>query len=259
MAFVNGTRRRAAGVRIRTTAAFAVAVIGCFVAAGTALAAPAPNAMCTGPLAPGTYQDVTVPATATCSINKSNTILHDLTILNAANLVDFGASIGHDVTASTPNSIEIGGVSGGVPGTVGHDIRINGITGTSPTGNGNYVCNQNVGHDVVVEGSASSASTWYIGDPGPIMGGNLVGCGNQVGHDLVVANNANSVDVSGNNPTDFENPNAGIAHDLTVTNNSGGTTVNVNTAGHDCTQSNDAPYTGMGNVANHSDNCNTTY
>ena len=252
-------RRRAAGTRTRATSvAVAAIATGSLVCAGMALAAPAPDASCSGVLAAGTYQDVTVPAGATCNINKTNTILHDLIILKGANLVDFGASVGHDVTANAPNSIEIGGVSGGNPGTVGHDIQIVGITGTSPTGNGNYVCNQHVGHDVVVEDSASSASEWFIGDPG-VTGGNLFGCGNDVGHDLVAANNANVLDVSGNNPTDFMNPNAGIGHDLTVTNNTAGTTVSLNTAGHDCTQSGDHPYSGTGNSAGHSDNCNTSY
>lgn len=254
---VKRTRRGAAGTRTRATSvAVAAIATGSLVCAGVALAAPAPDASCTGVLAAGTYQDVTVPAGATCSISKGDNILHDLIILKGANLVDFGASIGHDVTANAPNSLEIGGVSGGNPGTVGHDIEIVGTTGTSPTGT-NYVCNQHVGHDVVVEDSASTASPWFIGDPG--NNSNLFGCGNDVGHDVVAANNANPVNVSGNNPTDFENPNAGIGHDLTVTNNTAGATVNANTVGHDCTQSGDHPYSGTGNSAGHSDNCNTTY
>ena len=218
--------------------------------------AAAPNANCTGPLA-GTYQDVTVPAGDTCSISSATTILHDLTLQTSSNLVDFGAAIGHDIRGGSPASIEIGGVSGGVPGTVGHDIAIEGLSGTSATGNGNYICNQHVGHDVVVTDAAASATELFIGDPG-VVGGNLYGCGNQIGHDLVAQNNADMLNISGNNPSDFLAPNAGIGHDLTVTGNTGGTTVNGNNAGHACTQQSDHPYSGSGNVAP-SNNCNTTY
>ena len=52
---------------------------------------------------------------------------------------------------------------------------------------------------------------------------------------------------------------AGIGHDLKVAKNSGGTTVKRNTAGHDCTQSDNSPYVGAANVAGNNNNCNTTY
>ena len=219
-------------------------------------AASAPSANCNGTLA-GTYQDVTVPVGVTCSISSATMILHDLRLLTNSSLVDFGASIGHDINGSSPASIEIGGVSGGNPGSVGHDINIDGLSGTSPTGNGNYICNQNVGHDVVVTNAAASATELFIGDPG-VVGGNLYGCGNQVGHDLVARNNADMLNVSGNNPSDYLAPGAGIGHDLTLAGNTGGTTVNSNTAGHACSQANNHPYSGAGNVAPF-DNCNTTY
>ena len=234
-----------------------VLAIGVVVVAAIPASASAPDAYCNGTLA-GTYQDVTVPAGDTCSISSATTILHDLTLQTGSSLVDFGASIGHDVKGDSPASIEIGGVSGGVPGSVGHDIRIDGLTGTSATGNGNYICNQHVGHDVVVTDAAASATELFIGDPG-VVNGNLYGCGNEVGHDLVAESNRDMLNISGNNPGDYLAPNAGVGHDLSVTDNTGGTTVNNNKAGHDCTQAGDSPYSGTGNVAGHSDNCNTTY
>ena len=45
-----------------------------------------PAAQCIGTLPPGTYQDVTVPPGATCALNNSHTITHDLTVLDGAAL-----------------------------------------------------------------------------------------------------------------------------------------------------------------------------
>jgi hypothetical protein len=210
---------------------------------------------CIGTLPAGTYQDVTVPPGGACFIDSSDTILHDLTVLTGARLRDSGAYIGHDVRAKAPASMEVGGVSLGNPGTVGHDIHIAGTTGIATSGT-NYVCNQQVGHDVVVVNSGSTASPWLIGDNGP---GDFNGCGNAIAHDLVVQNNANHVDVDTNNPAAPGAIGAGIGHDLHVANNSGGTLVNFNTAGHDCAQKNNSPYSGTGNVADNNNNCNTTY
>lgn len=220
-----------------------------------------------GTLPPGTYQDVTIPPGDTCLMDKSDTITHDLTILQGASVQDFGAHIGHDIRAKNPSAIQITGDGVGFPGMVGHDIHIEGASGGLPLmfmgipfpGNFNFICNQQVGHDVVVQKSLSTAFPWEIGDPGPATSGSFfVGCGNAVAHDLVVKDNANAIDISANNGAN-QGAAFGIGHDLKVANNNAGTTVNLNTAGHDCAQSNNSPYSGNGNVAVNNNNCNTSY
>jgi hypothetical protein len=214
-----------------------------------------PKYQCTGVLPPGIYQDVTVPPGVFCDINSSNYIAHDVTVLEGASLLDGGtpggAYIGHDLRAKKPASIIV------ESGTVEHDIHIQGTTGASAFHNGeNWICNQRVGHDVVVQKSAITAAPWVIGDNGTTF---FARCGNSIAHDLVVKDNADTVDISGNNPANGIFQPAGIGHDVAVEHNSGGTTVNFNTAGHDCKQSDNSPYTGNGNVAANDNNCNATY
>jgi hypothetical protein len=227
-----------------------------------------PTYQCVGVLPPGTYGDVTVPPGATCTMDRFDIIEHDLTVLQGARLIDFGASIGHDIRATKPSAMQITGDGVGFPGIVGHDIHIEGTSSglpltfegtTFPGGPFNFICNQQVGHDAVVQKSLSTASPWEIGDPadpGP-TGGFFVGCGNAFAHDLVVKDNANTIDISANDGVNQGAP-FGIGHDLKIANNSGGTTVNANTAGHDCTQSNNSPYLGTGNAAVNN-NCNAAY
>jgi len=219
-----------------------------------------PKYQCVGVLPPGTYGDVTVPPGQTCLINASNRIEHDLTVLDGARLRDDGAYIGHDIRAKNPASINISdrGAPANAPAFVGHDIHIQGTTGPGSLGStgDNWICDTEVGHDVVVQKSAITAARWVIGFNGePFYGG----CGNRIAHDLVVKDNANRVDIGGHNPTGGLTTVAGIGHDLNVAGNSGGTTNNFNTAGHDCTQKDNHPYSGNGNVAGNNNNCNTTY
>ena len=110
---------------------------------------------------------------------------------------------------------------------------------------------------MVVQKSLITAGRWVIGDDDdPAFYG---GCGNNIAHDLVVKDNANPVDISGNSPAGGLTTVAGIGHDLKVAKNSGGTTVKSNTAGHDCTQSDNSPYVGAANVAGNNNNCNAVY
>ena len=44
-----------------------------------------------------------------------------------------------------------------------------------------------------------------------------------------------------------------------VAKNSGGTAVNRNSAGHDCTQKDNSPYIGAANTAGNNNNCNAVY
>jgi hypothetical protein len=210
------------------------------------------NCECPGILPPGNYYDVTVPPGQECDVNRLNRIEHDLTVLDGASLLDGGSAggayIGHDVRARNPFFIVI------ETGTVGHDIHIQGTTGFYPVSGDNYICNQAVGHDVVVQKSAFTAFRWVIGDNGEPF---YLGCGNSIAHDLVVKDNLSRVDISGNNSLNGISQPAGIGHDLNVAHNHGGTTVDFNTAGHDCTQSDNSPYVGAGNAADHNNNCNT--
>lgn len=217
-----------------------------------------PKFQCIGILPPGIYGDVTVPAGQSCTINVSNRIEHDVTVLAGARLRDDGAYVGHDIRANNPASLNIGDFAGQTTGTVGHDIHIQGTTGPGSLGSSgdNWICDVTVGHDVVVQKSAITAARWVIGDNGEPF---YFGCGNSIAHDLVVKDNANRVDIGLNSPGGGLTAAGGIGHDLKVDHNHGGTTNNNNTAGHDCTQSDNHPYSGNGNVAGNQNTCNETY
>ena len=215
-------------------------------------------AQCVGTLPPGTYQDVTVPPGATCALNNTHTIVHDLTVLDGAGLRDDGAHIGHDIRAKNPAWINITDALFNVAaGTVGHDIHIQGTRAIPSHGGDNFICDQEVGHDVVVQKSVFTAGRWVIGDDDdPAFYG---GCGNNIAHDLVAKDNANRLDISGNSPAGGLNTVAGIGHDLKVANNSGGTgsrgTPPATTAPSRTTVRTSAP----ANVAGNKNNCNAVY
>src|SRR5262249_48312394 len=67
------------------------------------------NATCTGTLPPGTYQNVTVPAQATCNINGSDIITGNVTVATGATLTSFGASIGGNLQADHAQFISVNG------------------------------------------------------------------------------------------------------------------------------------------------------
>src|SRR5437868_348280 len=117
-------------------------------------------------------------------------------------------------------------------------------TGVAPT---------TVNHDlIVIQNSLATAAPWKIGTPGQSFCTNGA---DRVGHDIVIRSNANNVDVSNNAPATLGD----VGHDLTIVGNSGGVTANGNHAGHDCSQSNNHPYSGSGNTADHSvDSCNSS-
>jgi hypothetical protein len=76
---------------------------------------------------------------------------------------------------------------------VGHDLRIERISGAAQ-GGPNTICDTAVGHDLVVQGGADSASQFVIGD----SRNGCSGGGTKVGHDLVVTGNQNVVAVADN-------------------------------------------------------------
>jgi hypothetical protein len=105
------------------------------------------------------------------------------------------AHIGHDLTATHPNGIQIGstgpppdGFSGRV--TVGHNLVVNGSPGPPDPGNFIFdaICNLGVGNDLVMENRWVTLG-FTIGDStapfSPCIGDQPV----TVGHDLLVTNN----------------------------------------------------------------------
>jgi hypothetical protein len=123
-------------------------------------------------------------------LQAGSVVTHDLTVQPGGTLIDPVVTIRHDLVAHSPAGIAIVGVA------VGHDLRIEGITG-SHTGHDSYVCGTKVGHDLVIQSGLPTAGQFLVG------GGCQAG-GNTVGHDLVVAGNANPVAVAGNS----------VGHDL---------------------------------------------
>jgi hypothetical protein len=222
-------------------------------AIATASASADPNdSTCTG-VAPTTVNhDLIVPAGGSCTINFGSTIGHDVIVNSGAQLFDRGATVGHDITASQPQGVLINGGGPAGPGHVGHDIKVDGVSGQFGIVPFNSVCNNFVGHDVVIQSSLATAAPWKIGTPGQSF---CTSGADRVGHDIVIRNNANNVDVSNNAPATLGD----VGHDLTIVGNSGGVTANGNHAGHDCSQSNNHPYSGSGNTADHSvDSCNSS-
>jgi hypothetical protein len=208
--------------------------IGATIAArGLSSEAAAATTNCNGTLAAGTYENVNVLAGAACTLdlNAHVTVMHDLIVQATGSLNDQAATVGHDVVATNPQIISIG-----YGGSVGHDIVIQGLTGSGD----NYICNTRIGHDLSVSNGLVSASVLNIGPPrcaAPLT----------VGHDLTVRNNANPVTVSDNS----------AGHDLVVQGNTGGTTVNGNHAGHDaaCIANTGFVAAGNGNTAGHNNTC----
>ena len=129
-----------------------------------------PHALAPTPLAPktttcngtfsGTGKDVVVPSGATCVLMHGTAITHDLTVSPGGTLIDSAVTVGHDLVAHSPAGISIDG------GSVGHDLRIEGLSGSA--GAQNRICNTTVGHDLVVAGNANAVAL----------------AGNSVGHDL---------------------------------------------------------------------------
>jgi hypothetical protein len=131
----------------------------------------------------GTGADVIVPSGATCMLASGTTVTHDVTVEPGGTLIDPDVTVVHDLVAHSPAGI---GINNDI---VGHDLRIDGISGGAD-GGGNYICGTTVGHDLVIQGGLSSASRFVVGSGSGCSSGV-----NTVGHDLVVAANMNAVAV----------------------------------------------------------------
>ena len=234
-------------VSVAALAVSSVALLVGVVATPAAFAAP--NSTCTGTLAAGTYQNVTVPTGATCSIDSSNVILGNVTVGRDASFQGSGVSIGGNVSGDHAANVFVGGSVRGnvqadhvgqviVGGSVGGNVTATATSGPAHS----FMCNATIGGNVAVQGSGPGAD-WFIGNlcgpnPGLTIGGNLT-----------VQNNASRVEVQGNN-----------AHgNISVDNNSGGGSLIDNTAGGNCQLFNDnPPYFGDSNSvpAGHQNTCN---
>ena len=211
---------------------------------------------CNGTAPPVVPHDLIVPANSSCTILFGSRVGHDVKVFEGATLDDRGAYIGHDVKADRPMGIAVNGGGMQGSGTVGHDVHIKGVFGDGLPSGRNSVCNNHIGHDVVIEDSAMTAAMWSIGDIHGVCGGGP----NTVDHDIKINHNHNLIRVKDNTPAQGGD----IGHDLTMTDNDGGLTASDNHAGHDCKQKNNHPYSfidgppGGPNTADHSvDNCNT--
>jgi hypothetical protein len=218
----------------------------------------------------GTARNLTVPAGGLCTVANA-TITNDL-IMQAprAHLNIAATTIGHDLQAVQPGSIQTSSVETPdgrtVLGTVAveHDFVIDGTPGPIFA---HDLCDLDVGHDMVVTGTAESFGM-TIGDTGSSEGcstdAGSSGRSNTIGHDLVVTNNAAlSNDFFG--PSGIDVSNNRVGHDLIFTGNTaepgGVLEVSDNVVGHDatCTANNpspaaDDPADGP-NVAKHSNSC----
>jgi hypothetical protein len=209
-----------------TAGAASVALVTAGLTAPAALAS-APNATCSGQLPPGTYQNVTVPAQASCEIIRTDIITGDVTVATGAELfVIPGSSIGGNLQADHAQEIVIQFIS------VGGNLQ---LTATSSS---NTVCGVIVGNDLTVQNSAGVTSLDTCGIRANVIGGNLT-----------VQNNAGSVQVRQNV----------VTGNISVHNNTGGGRLLDNSAGGSCQLFNDnPPITGSVNTAppGHQNTCN---
>lgn len=174
------------------------------------------NVNCTGVQSTNVPGDLTVPAGATCTITHNVTVGDNVTVDQGATLIDQGATIQNDVTATDPKGMGIGGYNG-TQGKIENDLTINGVTGKGPgtvNPGDNYICDTYIANNAVVENSATAAGEWIIGDQDEECSGG----GNEIDANLTVTNNNNRVDISDNRRG---NPpySVGIGHNLSVTGN----------------------------------------
>src|ERR1700759_1423932 len=106
--------------------------------------ASAPNATCNGQLPPGTYQNVTVPAQASCEIIQATIITGDVTVATGAELSVNMASIGGNLQADHAQVVTV------VLGSVGGNLQL------TATSSGNAVCGVRIGNDLTVQNSAAA-------------------------------------------------------------------------------------------------------
>lgn len=193
--------------------------------------------------------NLTVPANSSCGLTQGSTIGNDVTIDQGGSFFIGGTTIGHDLNANHPNLIELGDPNNGTTATViGHDVNINGTTGTFPFGE--FICQTQIGHNLTVQGTAPGTTGWDIGFPEPFNCARNSTPGDSIAGDATFSNNAGAyLDVGDST----------FGHDLTYNGNTGiFDNLTDNSIVHNCTQSNNHPYDGSGNTAGNSiDACNS--
>ena len=117
---------------------------------------------CTGTLASGTYQAVTVPSGHTCTMGVGVIVLNNVTVSSGASLTDTGASIVNNVHATGAAAVTISG------GAVNHDVHVGGASGAVS------ITNTSIGDDLSVQGDA----------------GAVVVSGNNVSNNVSITNNS---------------------------------------------------------------------
>ena len=220
-----GTASAAPSMLCGGDAAYQVEVSGSSAAAGP------PDVRCSGTFS-GTAHDLTVPSNVPNCLLMGATITHDVIVQENGFLLAEGTTIGHDLIAYKPSTVNTG-IANDVEGPVevGHDIV---ISGPLTDQFGNHSCcpgiadttigrdlrisdllvdfemgihNDDVGRDLVVTGNSTGICCGF----GPIDVGN-----NSVGRDLVVSGNTTAggdfgwISVYENN----------VARDATCANNS---------------------------------------
>jgi hypothetical protein len=195
------------------------------------------NATCTSTLPPGTYQNVTVPAQANCTIDGSDIITGNVTVATGATLLDSGAPIGGNLQADHAGTVDVDSSASGAAGSIGGNLLLTATSGL------NLVCAVTVGNNVIVQNSAASSDSSI----GPLHGCVFT---NTIKGNLTVQDNAGSVGVAFNT----------VAGNISVHNNTGsGLGVFSNSAGGNCQLFNDnPPLPGFGNSVppGHQNTCN---
>jgi hypothetical protein len=174
------------------------------------------NVICTSTETTNVPDNLTIPVGATCTIAHTVTVGNNVIVDQGATLIDRGATIENNITATQPKGIGIGGYAGHA-GYVSTSITIHGLTGQGPgtvTKGGNYICNTNIGNNVTVENTAGGAGEWIIGDRHEECSGGT----DQLNGSLIAINNNTRVDISdikkGHPPYSV-----GIGYNLVVTGN----------------------------------------
>jgi len=138
------------------------------------------NVSCTGTLAAGTYNVVTVPAGQTCTLNSGVTVLANVTVGAGGSLTATGATIDGSVAAKNAASVSIGNT------TIGVNVQLVGTTGLID------IFQSNIGGSVQIVGRTTPAIMSVTVDSNVVTGSvtlvNNVSVGNEVDNNTIGIN-----------------------------------------------------------------------
>jgi hypothetical protein len=141
-----------------------------------AIPASAQDAVCTGTLGAGTYDNVNVPQKASCTLNSSVTVQGNVAVAAGASLTTSSAVIVGSILSNNASVISIG-VNGS--STIGMNVTLVGTTGQA------LVENNEIGGNLTISGS-TSGSTLEINDNG--VAGNMIDLGNVTTNNAILNN-----------------------------------------------------------------------